>query len=398
MRPFEKLKVVLGVTGGVSAYKAADITSQLKKRGAQVHVIMTRAATRFITPLTLQAISQNDVITDDDMFGLYKTYMEHISVAEKADVFLIAPATANIIGKIASGLADDFLSTAAIAFTGPFVIALEMDSSMYNNPVCRSNIEKLKGMGYHFVEPERSEYERRGELAPVEDIIEKVHEIISPKDFKGRGVLVTASRTEEPIDVVRCVTNRSTGRMGYALARAAMRRGADVTLVSGPSHLLPPKGVNFISVRTAEEMKDAVLGAFDGADVVISAAAVADYRCEHVAAYKIRKSVDSELNLKMVLNPDILSILGAKKGKKFLVGFASETDDLITRAQDKLWRKNLDMIIACNISQEGSDFDYDVNIVKIIDAKGIIDEMPRMSNEILADEILDRIAASLSKR
>lgn len=387
--------VVLGVSGGIAAYKACDVVSRLRKENVQVNVIMTKHATEFVSALTFQSISQNPVAVE--MFEPVTNWdIEHISLAKKADIFLIAPATANIIGKIANGIADDMLSTTVMATKAPVVIAPAMNTNMYENPVTQANIQKLKDLGYIFIEPG---YGRLacgdlgpGKLAEPDLIVENIKFLLNKTDeLKGKNVLVTAGPTQEAIDPVRYITNKSTGKMGYALAYQAALMGAKVTLVTGPTNLEIPFGISeVIKVKSAQQMYEAVTSSFDEMDIVIKSAAVADYKPKNISDSKIKKS-DSDLVLELDRNKDILFELGKLKTKQVLVGFAAETDDLIANAQKKLAKKNLDFIVANDLKQEGAGFAGDTNIVKLLFADGNIEELPIMTKNQLSKEIYDKI-------
>jgi len=386
-------KIVLGVTGGIAAYKAAELVRELVRSGAEVFVVMTRGAQEFITPLTLQTLSGNKVATD--LFSLLEeSEIGHISLADRADILVIAPATANIIGKIAGGIADDMLSTVVMATQAPVLLAPAMNVHMWENSVTQENIQKLRARGYHFIDPEAGElacgYEGKGRLAEIPAIVEEVQTLLSPKDYSGETLLVTAGPTEEPIDPVRFLSNRSSGKMGFAVSRAARRRGAQVTLVSGPTALTPPPHLRFIPVRTAAQMREAVLENLQAASIVVMAAAVSDFRPQGTREEKIKKS-KANLNLPLELNPDILYEAGQKKGTRLLIGFAAETHDLLQNAQQKLAEKNLDLIVANDVSLPGAGFAVDTNIVKLIDRRGNIEELPLMGKEEVADLVLDRV-------
>ncbi len=385
--------IVVGVCGGIAAYKAADLVSNLKKLNAEVHVIMTRSAAEFISPLTFQSLSQNYVITD--MFQEPRTWeIEHISLAQKADLFVIAPATANMIGKVANGIGDDMLSTTVMATKSPVVFAPAMNCNMYENPIVQQNIKYLESLSYYFVEPG---YGRlacgdmgRGKLAKVDDILERVIEIIGyPKDLKDLKVLVSAGPTRESLDPVRFITNYSSGKMGYAIARAAKYRGADVVLVTGPTALEPIAGVDTIKVNSAIEMYEAVMEHSGDASVVIKSAAVSDYRPAAVHEHKIKKRDD--FNIPLVKNPDILLELSKKAENQVRVGFSMETRDLEKYAREKVLKKNLDLIVANNLLQQGAGFGVDTNIVKMINRQGDIESFPMMAKDELAHIILDRV-------
>ena len=387
--------VVLGVSGGIAAYKACDVVSRLRKENVQVNVIMTKHATEFVSALTFQSISQNPVAVE--MFEPVTNWdIEHISLAKKADIFLIAPATANVIGKIANGIADDMLSTTVMATKAPVVIAPAMNTNMYENPVTQANIQKLKDLGYIFIEPG---YGRLacgdlgpGKLAEPDLIVENIKFLLNKTDeLKGKNVLVTAGPTQEAIDPVRYITNKSTGKMGYALAYQAALMGAKVTLVTGPTNLEVPFGISeVIKVKSAQQMYETVTSSFDEMDIVIKSAAVADYKPKNISDSKIKKS-DSDLVLELDRNKDILFELGKLKTKQVLVGFAAETDDLIANAQKKLAKKNLDFIVANDLKQEGAGFAGDTNIARLLFADGNIEELPIMTKNQLSKEIYDKI-------
>ncbi len=387
-------KIVLGVTGGIAAYKAAELVRELVKEEAEVHVVMTRSAQAFITPLTFQTLSGNPVTTE--LFNLIaESEIGHIALADKADLLAIAPATANIIGKIAAGIADDMLTTIVLATQAPVLMAPAMNVHMWENKICQENIQKLRSHGYHFIDPDAGElacgYEGKGRLAEIPAIVEEIRSLLSPKDFSGDGVLVTAGPTEEPMDPVRFLSNRSSGKMGFALARAARRRGAEVTLISGPTSLAVPPQMKHISVRSAVQMREAVMGHLESASVLIMAAAVSDYRPKQRALEKIKKSAP-EAVVELELNPDILAEAGRHKKSRILVGFAAETENLLASSREKLKKKNLDLIVANDVTLPGAGFRVDTNIVKIIDRDGKVEELPLMAKEDLADHILDRIA------
>jgi phosphopantothenoylcysteine decarboxylase / phosphopantothenate---cysteine ligase len=389
-----KKTVVVGVSGGIAAYKALDVISTLKKRDFDVHVIMTKSATEFVNPLSFQSISQNMVITD--MFAEPKAWeIQHISLAKKADLVLVVPATANIIGKIANGISDDMLSTTIMAAAAPVVFAPAMNTNMYKNPIVQDNINKLKRFGYSFISPASGRLAcgdvGEGKLADTATIVETVCSMLyDKKDMVGKKVLVTAGPTVSPIDPVRFLTNKSTGKMGYAIAEEARDRGAEVTLVSGHTNLAVPIGVNFIRVGTNQEMYDAVVGKFEHQDIVIKSAAVGDYKVKEYSSSKIKKKED-ELNLSFVKDNDILRKLGELKKQQILVGFAAETDDLIKNAEEKLLKKNLDYIVANDVAPQDTGFASDENKVFIISKEGKTVQLEKMPKRMVARELLDLI-------
>jgi len=396
-------KIVLGVTGGIAAYKAVEIVSRLRKAGAEVHVIMTREATEFVTELTFREISGQPVAVD--MWDKVTHFnVEHIALAQLADLMLIAPATANIIAKAAVGIADDMLSTTLLATKAPIYIAPAMNTNMYENPITQRNIAELKNRGFHIIEPAAGHLacgtSGKGRLPEPVDIVRIVREALTSQKLTsqtltGQKILVTAGGTIEPLDPVRYIGNRSTGRMGYAVAAEAARRGADVVLVSGPSALADPVGVRVIRIETARQMREAVLREFPTAAAVIKSAAVADYRPAVVADQKIKKS-DEDLTLKFVRNPDILLELGQKKEHQVLVGFAAETCQVEEYARRKLSKKNLDFIVANDVSEADAGFGVDTNRIKLIDRSGKMTAYPLMSKKELAGIILDHVATVLN--
>lgn len=392
--------VVLGVSGGIAVYKACDLVSKLKKAGINVHVIMTQSATEFVAPLTFQTLSQNYVV--EDMFESPKTWdVEHISLAKKADLFVLAPATANVIGKVANGIADDMLTTTVMATKAKVLVAPAMNTNMYENPIVQRNIQILKDLNYEFVEPESGRLAcgdvGSGKLASVDTIFEKIISLLNvEQDLKGTSIIVTAGPTVESIDPVRYITNRSTGKMGYSIAKKAIERGADVTLISGPTNILPPQNLKkFIKTESAEDMYNAVLENIKDNQVVIKSAAVADYKPKGYSDKKIKKS-DDDLSIKLDRTKDIALEIGKIKEDKILVGFAAETNDLLENAKRKIKKKNLDFIVANDLTQEGAGFGVDTNIVKVIDKDGIISEYPKMKKEEVADVILDKIKTLLN--
>ncbi|MBP2650172.1 MAG: coaBC [Firmicutes bacterium] len=392
-------KVVVGVSGGIAAYKAVEVVSRLKKAKAEVRVIMTRSATEFVTPLTFREISGNPVASD--MWREPKTWnVEHIAMANWADLFLIVPATANIIGKMASGIADDMLSTTVMATKSPVMLAPAMNTNMYTNPVVSANLSRLAELGYYIIPPATGMLacgvEGPGRLPEPELIVAEAAQLFTERQtLAGKKVLVTAAGTREPIDPVRYIGNRSSGKMGYSLAAAAAKRGATVVLVSGPSGLSQPENVLLKKVETAAEMRQAVLAEYDDADIVIKAAAVADYRPSVVSEQKIKKN-DGTITLVLEKTSDILAELGREKTHQILIGFAAETQDLLTNATVKLTKKNLDMIVANDVTVPGAGFDADTNIVRVLYRDGRSEELPQMSKESLAGHLLDKITALIT--
>jgi phosphopantothenoylcysteine decarboxylase / phosphopantothenate---cysteine ligase len=393
MHLFKGLKIVLGVTGGIAAYKAVELLRRLSDQESRVAVIMTRHAQQFIAPLTFQALTPEGVYTE--LFDAYRPgAMDHIQLAQWADLVVLAPATANSIGKAANGLADDLLSTFLLACSAPKLFCPAMNVRMYENPAVQANLARLKERGGEVQEPASGPLacgdSGKGRLAELDDILETIQALRSPKDLQGEEVLITSGCTQEALDPVRFLTNYSTGKMGFALARVAKRRGARVTLVSGPTPLLPPKGVTHLPVVTAREMEAAVITAFPRATTVIKAAAVSDYRPEQQAVRKIKKT-SQKMTLSLVPNPDILKQLGRLKQGQFLVGFAAETDHLLGNAEKKLKEKNLDLIVANPIGVPGAGFGSDTNQVHFLYPGGQKESLPRMSKEEVADHLFDRI-------
>lgn len=386
--------VVLGVTGGIAVYKALDVISALRKKDVDVRVIMTKSATEFVTPLTFQSMSQNIVTTD--MFAEPKAWeIQHISLAKRADVFLVAPATANIIGKVANGIADDMLSTTIMATRAKVVFAPAMNTNMYTNPIVQENIAKLKKLGYEFIEPASGRLacgdEGKGKLAPASDIVEKVlSELYDKKDLIGKKVLVTAGPTRANIDPVRFISNRSTGKMGYAIAEEARDRGAEVVLVSGPTNEAAPYGINVIEITTNEEMRNEVLKHFETSDIVIKSAAVADYKAKEYSENKIKKG-SGDLEIILTRDNDILKELGEKKSGQILVGFAAESQNVVENAKGKLIKKNLDYIVANDITSKDSGFASNDNRVTIVTREGQELSLEKMSKREVARNLFDII-------
>lgn len=385
--------IVIGVTGGIAVYKACDIVSRLKKLDANVDVIMTKSAMEFVKPQTFQALSQNLVVTD--MFDTPRYWdIEHISLAQKADVLLVAPATANIIGKVANGISDDILSTTIMASTAKVIFAPAMNTKMYENSIVQANINKLKALGYEFINPESGRLAcgdiGAGKLADPEKIIQYLIDLeVSEQDLIGKNVLITAGPTIERIDPVRYITNRSTGKMGYAIAEAAIKRGANVTLVTGPTRLTPPAKAKVVSIGSALDMYEAVKEHMDSQHIIIKSAAVADYRPETIYDQKIKKK-DGDMSINLVRNPDILFEIGKIKGNTVLVGFAAETHNVEEFASLKVQKKNLDFIVANDVTKQDAGFGTDTNIVKFIDKFGNVTEIEKSAKYDIANRILDK--------
>jgi phosphopantothenoylcysteine decarboxylase/phosphopantothenate--cysteine ligase len=386
-------RILLGVSGGIAVYKAVEVLRRLMDLGAEVRVVMTRNAVRFVPPLTFAALSGKPVLSDEFSRSEWGP-MGHISVTDGLDLALVVPATANIIGKANAGIADDALSTALLAAGCPVIMAPAMNVRMCCNAVVQRNIEGLKAVGVRFVDPESGQLAcgvtGQGRLASAERILQSVRGALSPNDLRGVAVLVTAGPTREPIDAVRFISNPSTGRMGYALAAAARDRGASVTLISGPTHLVPPEGMTSISVMTAEDMGRAVQEHASRCAVVIMAAAVSDFRPAQAVDRKIKKE-DAAHSIPLARTGDILQGLGSNKAGRILVGFAAETDDLVKNAGEKLRRKNLDLIVANDVGRRDSGFASETNTAILIDRTGKVKELPPMSKTELASRIIDVI-------
>ena len=387
--------VVLGITGGIAAYRAAQIAREMTKRGAHVYCILTRNATNFITQQTMETLTGNPAVVD--MFARPdKWEVEHIALAKRADVFLVAPASANFIGKVASGVADDMLTTTVMATRAPLLIAPAMNSNMYENPVTQRNMQTLKTLlRAQFIEPKvgllACNDVGKGHIADDEAILEAVERALTPGDLTGKKVLVTAGPTREALDPVRFLTNRSSGRMGYALAEAAARRGAEVTLVSGPVALECPTGVRREFVESTQDLYCAMERLCREQDVIIQAAAPADYRPAHIAGQKIKKADGEAMELKLVENPDVAAMVGSKKRPgQVLVAFAAETQNLSENAAKKLDKKNVDFIVGNDVTRPGAGFDVDTNIITIFDRSGAT-ELPMMKKTEVADKILDHV-------
>jgi len=396
----EPPRVVLGVAGGIACYKAVELVRLLVTDGFSVQVIMTREATQFVTPMTFQTLSGRSVASE--IFSLTEeSQIGHINLADQAQVFVIAPATANVIGKVASGIADDLLTTVVMATQAPVLFAPSMNVHMFDNPIVQENIRKLRRLGYHFIEPAEGYlacgYEGKGRLPEPEAIVEEIRGLLKKKDLAGEKLLISAGPNQEPIDPVRFISNRSSGKMGYALARAAVRRGADVTLVAGPTSLEAPAKARLVRVKTAAEMRSALLERFSDSTAVVMAAAVSDYSPAETAPKKLKKGAES-MRLDLKRNPDILKELGTRKDGRLLVGFAAETDDVIANARKKLEEKNLDIIVANDVTAAGSGFEGETNIATILDRSGDVQSLPLMTKEELADRIFDHLHALKTAR
>jgi phosphopantothenoylcysteine decarboxylase/phosphopantothenate--cysteine ligase len=393
--------VVLGVTGGIAAYKAAELLRLLVKAGAEVHVIMTSSAQEFVVPLTFQTLSGNPVHTE--LFNIIQEQeIGHISLADRADLLLIAPATANLIGKVANGIADDLLTTTLMATKAKVLFAPAMNSNMWENPLYRKNQQTLEALGCHFIAPAYGElacgWQGQGKLPDPQEIFLAAQALFGKQDLAGKTLLVTAGPTREEIDPVRFLSNYSSGKMGYAIAAAGSRRGARVVLVSGPVTLPEPHGVETIQVSSALEMHQAVMAEGEHADIIIKAAAVADFRPTMCCEQKVKKGSSETMMVELQRNPDILAELGEKKGSRILIGFAAETEELLKNAREKLTKKNLDLIVANDVTQEGAGFDGDTNIVRFLSADGFVEELPEMSKDAVAEMLLDRVSALLSAK
>lgn len=390
--------VLLGVSGGIAAYKMADVASMLVKLGANVHVIMTRNATNFINPITFETLTSHKCIVDT-FDRNFEFKVEHISLAKAADVVLIAPATADIIGKISNGIADDMLTTTILACKCPVLVSPSMNTNMYDNPIVTDNIGRLKHYGYKIIEPDCGHLacgdSGRGKLPSPEILVSYIKkEIAFNKDFSGKNILVTAGATQEAIDPVRYITNHSTGKMGYALATAAAYRGANVTLISGETALLPPLFVNTVNIKSAKDMFEAVKEYAPSQDIIIKAAAVADYTPANTSDQKIKKK-DGDMSIPLNRTEDILKYLGEnKKEGQFICGFSMETENMLENSKAKLERKNADMIVANNLKTQGAGFGTDTNVVTLI-TKDFVKELDIMSKDDVANAILDNIIENM---
>ena len=398
---FRDRTIILGVTGGIAIHKSLDLASQFVKSGASVHVVMTENATRLVQPLQFQVISRNPVLLN--LFDAGTDWKPpHINLADRADLLAIVPATANIIGKLANGIADDALSSVAVSVHCPILLAPAMNGQMYQNPFVQRNLATLKTHGVHFIEPASGDlacgYEGVGRLNTVEAILDSASHILAStvrletQDLRDVRVLVTAGATREYIDPVRFITNRSSGKMGYAIAEAAAQRGAEVQLISGTATVSPPVGIKTQHVETTLEMYDAVLETFNEMDVVIMAGAPADYRPHEFTPHKIKKTADT-LTLPLERNPDIAQTLGERKTHQTVVCFAAETNDLLENAKKKLIRKNCDLIVANDILAEGAGFQSDTNIVTLLDRDGSCEQLPLSSKRNVADAILTKVVS-----
>ena len=387
--------VLLGITGGIAAYKMANIASALKKRGADVEVIMTRNATQFITPLTFETLTGHKCMVDT-FDRDFKFDVTHISMAKKADVILVAPATANVIAKMAHGIADDMLTTTVLAAGCPKLVSPAMNTGMLENPITQDNIRTLERYGFTIIPSESGVLAchdvGKGRLPADGVLLDYLEQALAPKDLAGLRVTVTAGPTQEAIDPVRCLTNQSTGKMGYAVAHAAALRGASVTLIHGPTALEPVRFAEDVAITSAQDMYDAVTSRFEQTDILVMAAAVADYRPATVAADKVKKS-DGEMSIPLVRTADILGTIGPRKTHQFLCGFSMETRDMVAHSAEKLRRKNLDMIVANNLKDPGAGFGVDTNLVTFLTPDGGVRQLPLMSKEAVAGAILDEILA-----
>jgi phosphopantothenoylcysteine decarboxylase/phosphopantothenate--cysteine ligase len=386
-------KILLGVTGGIAAYKALELTRLLAIEEARVRVVMTRSAVEFVQPLSFQVLSGQQVCTN--LFDLEaESRIGHIQVATEAELAVIAPATANIIGKLAHGIADDYLTTTLLACTAPKIICPAMNENMFKNPTVQENLAKLRSWGFLQVGPDSGDLacgvQGLGRLAQLDEILELIYQVLTPPSLKGKRVLVTAGPTREILDPVRHLTNPSSGKMGYALARVAKRRGAEVTLISGPTSLTPPHGVKDVQVTTAQQMHEAVMAEFPQKDAVVMAAAVSDYRPKVAASEKMKKDKGGE-SLKLERTEDILFRLGQLKADQILIGFAAETENLLENAREKLQQKNLDFIVANDLTAANAGFASDTNEVTILWPTGEMETLTKATKEEVAKQIWDRV-------
>lgn len=392
--------ILLGVTGSIAAYKAAEIASKLTQAGAEVYAILTENARRFVGPVTFTHLTGHPAITDTFATPPQEE-IAHVSLSDRADLVLIAPASGNVIGKIASGIADDMLTTTVMATAAPVLIAPAMNVRMYGNPIVQANIERLRGLGYGFVEPESGRLAcgttGQGRLAALETILAAVETALARgEDLAGKRIVITAGPTRERLDPVRYLSNDSSGKMGYALAEAARRRGAEVVLISGPTALPIPAGVRAIGIESAVELEKAAISELEAADAVICAAAVADFRPAKAFDQKLKKAPgQTEFTLMLERNPDVCAELGSRKGNRVLVGFAAETEDLLANAEAKLKAKRCDLLVANDVTAEGAGFGVDTNVVTLISAAEAPVSLPKMPKREVAEAILDRVAGLL---
>ena len=396
-------EIIVGITGGIAAYKTAEFIRLLTRRGANVHVVMTKNAMQFVTPLTFQTLSGNPVI--HEMFELFRgSKIGHIALSDIADLLVIVPATANIIGKIANGIADDFLTTMVMATTVPVFFVPSMNTKMWSSKMVQANFIRLREAGYEVMEPASGDLAcgtaGKGRLPGIEEIVERIEDIFTEKDLRSERIMITAGPTTEYIDPVRCITNRSSGKMGYAIAKMARRRGAEVMIVNGPVSIpVPRDDIMTVPVVTAVEMRDAVMRFYKDCTVIIKAAAVADFKCATENCQKIKKKGDiNRVMLELEKNPDIIGELCRVKGDRIVVGFAAETENIIEHAVDKLKRKDLDLIVANNVAEQGIGFGSEQNEVTIIDRSGATKQVPRMSKDEIANIILDSVKKLIKKR
>ena len=396
---FKNKHIVVGVCGGIAAFKAAGLVSRLRQQGGDIHCIMTENASKFVTPITFGELSGNDVTVD--MFSnIYKWDVEHIALAKLADIFVIAPATADIIGKVANGIADDMLSTTIMATKAKVLFVPSMNTNMYENPIVQQNIRKLQDLGYEFMEPESGHLacntKGKGRFPALEKIMFQMERILFSRHLlKGKKIIISAGGTKENIDPVRYIGNRSSGRMGYAIAKAAAMEDAEVTLVSCTKDLPIPDGVHMVYAEDARELNTVMNAYYDSNDAVVMAAAVSDYRPVSQADHKIKKEENQSLEIQLELNPDILCGLGQRKTHQFLVGFAAETDDVIRHGQEKIKRKNLDMLVANDVAMPGAGFNVPTNIASILYSDGTMEEYPKMTKEELGKIIIEKLAERL---
>jgi len=396
---FTGKRILLGVSGGIAAYKAAELARRLISAGARVKVVMTRSAQEFVGPLTFQALTGEKVAAA--MFGPGSDPLEHVALGQEVDAIVLAPATANLIGKLAAGIGDDLLTTVMLAATKPVLVCPAMNDQMWHNPVVQENLDRLRARGLHVMEPEAGELAcgavGLGRLPEPEAIVEAASRLVSVQDFMGCRVLVTAGPTYEDFDPVRFLTNRSSGKQGYALARVAWRRGADVCLISGPTALPAPYGVELVPVRSARAMADTVKERFPGTDVLLMAAAVSDYRPSRAEVKKMKRGQE-EMQYHLTQNPDILKGLARRKTRQVVVGFAAETHDLEAEARRKVREKNLDLIVANDVNRPDSGFQADTNEVTLIGREGEAEHLPLLHKEEVATRILDRVARLVAAR